>query len=118
MAKVPTLSAKQIECVSLMINERMTVLEVANKIKVARSTVFNWFGETTFLDYYNKELDKFQASLTNIALAKIAELSQSSRESIALKASQDLLDRNGRQAVQKQQIESSGISITIGTDNE
>lgn len=118
MVKKQGLTPKQLECIQVMVYEGLSPIEVSKRIKVAFRTVYNWFDDCIFLQEYNKELDKKQASLTYQAMKNLEELMKSNRESIKLKATESVLDRNGRQAKQIQEIEHKGISISIGADED
>jgi len=112
------LTPKQYEAINLLVHEKMTVVDCAKALKVNRVTVFNWFGDATFLYFYNQELDKIQQQAQAKAMEKIIELALGDNKSVALKASQDILDRAGRKPVDKSEVKATGISINIGSDNE
>ncbi|MDD3502517.1 MAG: phBC6A51 family helix-turn-helix protein [Eubacteriales bacterium] len=113
MAKRPGITPKQIQVIHMMVFEGMNITDIVKKLGMSNRTVYNWFENKTFLHEYNKQLDKYQSSLSSMALKKIAELSQSEREAIALKAAQDIMDRNGRAPVKKQEISTPDIDIKI-----
>lgn len=107
------LSAKQMLAIQHLIYDKMSITDTAKALEMSRNGIYDLFENSEWLAEYNKQLDKIQSEASNRAMAKIIELLNNENPKIALAASKDILDRAGRQAVQKQEIVNSEMVINI-----
>lgn len=73
----------------------------------ARTNAYKLFNKPEARIYLQKHIDK--------ARTRIVKLVDSEKEAVALEASKDILDREFGRATQKQQIQSTRITISLGS---
>lgn len=110
------LSAKQVQCLKLMIeNPKISGKKLAQTLNVTQKTISLWKNQNAeFQKEYNNLVRKTLQYSAAKALQKEISLTASKNEMVAYLASKDLLDRAGFNPVDKieQEIDTQ-ISVTV-----
>ena len=101
------LKAKQKKCIELLIDSKMTQIEIAEQLQISDQTISNWKKNEEFIDEYEKANRDAIKYLTAKARQKINDLLNANNEQVQLAAAKDILDRAGYKAESKVQFEGS-----------
>lgn len=118
------LSATQKKTAELIIMRdinKMTMQQIADEMKVARSTIFRWKQTKEFNDYLNSLADEFQRSFLSEAFGELRTIMSHGKPHEKLKAIELILKNQGRlkdttevTATVKQDIDVNDFLNTLG----
>ena len=109
--------------IKLLIEGRLSKEEIAQSVKVARQTLYNWMNDSDFIEEYNEQLAEIDrrvkrriSNLVNDALDRQERILNKGKNDIAAAAvAKDVLDRAGYAA--EENINVSGTeAVTIIND--
>ena len=89
--------------IKLLIEGRLSKEEIAQSVKVARQTLYNWMNDSDFIEEYNEQLAEIDrrvkrriSNLVNDALDRQERILNKGKNDIAAAAvAKDVLDRAG-----------------------
>jgi len=103
------MKAKQLKCIDFMVlNASATKEEIAKACKISRQTLYTWLKDDEFIAALDKKFDEAWKELSKKAQHKMEVLIASDNEQVSLGACKYVLDSNGRNAVQK-----NDVSVSI-----
>jgi predicted DNA-binding protein (UPF0251 family) len=95
------LRPKQVEAIGLMIDEGLNYTDTCKALNMNRSTLWEWFEDTTFSNEYNKALRKKINAIGSSAIQIIDDLAKNAQsEAVRIQAAKDLADRSGWKPVE------------------
>jgi uncharacterized protein YjcR len=112
------LNQKMQKAVEMLVHTKMQKQEIAEELKVSRTTFSLWQRREDFQEAIKAEMQRAFQPLAYKARQKLNDLIDSKNEQIALAASKDALDRAGYGATQKVEntIKNKDITIEITED--
>jgi transposase len=112
------LNQRMRKAVEMLVYTKMQKQEIAEELKVSRTTFSLWLRREDFQEAIKAEMQKAFQPLAYKARHRLEQLIDSNNEQVALSASKDVLDRAGYAATQKVEntITNKEINIEITGD--
>ena len=109
---------QQIECIRLMVETDMTRQEIADKLGIARSTLYDWMSK----EYFKKRLveysDRLLVDCRAESLRRIRQLMRQDEDKrTALSSAKFLAELNGLKATDEDARKTTEIVITLADNN-
>jgi len=112
------LNQRMQKAVEMLVHTKMQKQEIAEELKVSRTTFSLWLRREDFQEAIKAEMNRAFQPLAYKARQRLNDLIDSKNEQVALAASKDALDRAGYGATQKVEntITNKEINIEITGD--
>lgn len=112
------LNQRMQKAVEMLVHTKMQKQEIAEELKVSRTTFSLWLRREDFQEAIKAEMNRAFQPLAYKARQRLNDLIDSKNEQVALAASKDALDRAGYGATQKVEntITNKEINIEITED--
>jgi DNA-binding transcriptional regulator LsrR (DeoR family) len=112
------LNTRMQKAVEMLVHTKMQKQEIAEELKVSRTTFSLWLRREDFQEAIKAEMNRAFQPLAYKARQRLNDLIDSKNEQVALAASKDALDRAGYGATQKVEntIKNKDITIEITED--
>ncbi|TPG71158.1 helix-turn-helix domain-containing protein [Brevibacillus laterosporus] len=95
------LSAKQHECIRMMLELDIQQKDIAKEIGVTPETISRWKHDESFINEYNRLAKTAYIHLAPEAQKALRRALRSENEDVAFKAAKDVLDRAGHRPAQE-----------------
>lgn len=89
------LSNKQLKCIELMINSKLTQRQIAKEIDTSEETISRWKKKDEFKEEFNKQMRDSINLSSALAYKTIEKLMNAKSEMVRFYAAKDILDRAG-----------------------
>lgn len=110
------MNAKQAKALAMLVSGEYSMKQIAEKLKIAEKTLYNWRQEGWFEEELNKRLHIKVGTLAAKALRVQEEMLSSKSDTVKHLAAKDILDRGGYAADSKVHIDSERMNFSISVD--
>lgn len=89
------LNTKQLQCIKMMIETKLTQKEIAKKIEISEVSISNWKKDEEFKNEYKRYIEESIGYNARKALQTMFNLLKSKNDQVKYLAARDILDRSG-----------------------